>query len=44
MSTPPCPQCGSNSDVTDRGREGGSGPSQDVWECSKHGEFRTPAR
>ncbi len=39
-----CPKCGSAQNVTYGGREGSTGPSQDVWRCSKDGEFRTPAR
>jgi hypothetical protein len=38
-----CPTCGSAQNVTYKGREGGTGPSQDVWRCSRDGEFRTAA-
>ncbi len=39
-----CPKCGSAGPVTWKGREGGTGRSQDVWQCSRDGRFTTPAR
>lgn len=41
-----CPQCGSSSNVTWQGREGGTNTaSKDVWTCSKDGKtFKTSAR
>lgn len=39
-----CPTCGSAENVTYDGREGGTGQSKDLWRCSEHGEFTTPAR
>lgn len=42
---PPCPKCGSAEGVTWQRREGGTGPSEDVWQCSRCGEeFTTTAR
>ncbi|WP_157406295.1 hypothetical protein [Actinomadura chibensis] len=39
-----CPSCGTAARVSYGGRRGGSGRSRDVWRCSQHGEFTTPAR
>jgi hypothetical protein len=43
-STASCPECRSSQNVTYGGREGGTGQSKDVWQCSTHGKFTTPAR
>ncbi|WP_171064351.1 hypothetical protein [Actinomadura soli] len=39
-----CPNCNTDRNVSYGGREGGTGRSKDVWKCSSHGEFKTPAR
>ncbi|MCP9954686.1 hypothetical protein [Actinomadura madurae] len=39
-----CPTCRSDRNVSYGGREGGTGRSSDVWRCTRHGEFKTPAR
>ncbi len=45
MSVTACgPKCGCSGGVTWKGRKGGEGPSKDLWNCSRDGDFQTPAR